>query len=217
MFRVIFYTFTGTLRSHDAHPHESPPVMTRPLWVLAFFAAVIGFVGAPFFGAPIAHFIEFEGIEHAGFDWSFALISTVIAGAGILAAAAVYHWKVVPSAALRRAAGPLFTLVSHKYYVDELYGAVFIRPTLAIGRALRNFDVYVIDLIVNLFGFAGVGLARLYRVFDLYVVDGVVNLLGGIAKGLGATLRYVQTGRAQNYLLAIALGVIVLLAAGLFR
>ena len=217
MFRVIFYTFTGTLRSHHAHPHESPAVMTRPLMVLAFFAAVVGFVGAPFFGAPIAQFIEFEGIAHAKFDWGFAFVSTLIAVSGILAAAAVYYWKVVPSAALRRAAGPLFTLVSNKYYFDELYGVLFVRPTVAVAGYLRNFDVYVVDMIVNLFGFAGIGLARLYRVFDLYVVDGLVNLLGWTAKTLGGTLRYVQTGRAQNYLLAIALGVIVLLAAGLFR
>jgi NADH-quinone oxidoreductase subunit L len=217
MFRVIFYTFTGTLRSHHAHPHESPAVMTRPLMVLAFFAAVVGFVGAPFFGAPIAHFIEFEGIAHAKFDWGFAFVSTLIAVSGILAAAAVYYWKVVPSAILRRAAGPVFALVANKYYVDELYGVLFVRPTVAVAGYLRTFDVYVVDMIVNLVGFAGVGLARLYRVFDLYVVDGIVNLLGWIAKALGGTLRYVQTGRAQNYLLAIALGVIVLLAAGLVR
>jgi NAD(P)H-quinone oxidoreductase subunit 5 len=54
-------------------------------------------------------------------------------------------------------------------------------------------------------------------VFDLYIVDGAVNLLGWVVKAVGGTLRYVQTGRAQNYLLAIALGVIVLLAAGLLR
>jgi NADH-quinone oxidoreductase subunit L len=217
MFRVIFYTFTGTLRSHDAHPLESPAVMIRPLWVLAFFAAVIGLVGAPFLGAPIGHFLEFEGIEHLPFSWGFALTSALIAAAGIGGAAAVYYKRWVPSAALRRAAGPLFTLVSHKYYFDELYAVLFVRPTLAIGNSLRNFDVYVVDMIVNLVGFAGLGLARLYRVFDLYVVDGVVNLVGWIAKALGGTLRYLQTGRAQNYLLAIALGVIVLLAAGMFR
>jgi NADH-quinone oxidoreductase subunit L len=217
MFRVIFYTFSGTLRGHHAHPHESPPVMTRPLMVLAVFSAVVGFVGAPFFGAPIAHFIAFEGIPHAAFDWGFAAISTLIAASGILAAAVVYHWKVIPSATLRRVAGPLFVLVSNKYYVDELYDVLFVRPTVAIARALRTFDVYVVDMIVNLFGFAGLGLARVYRVFDLYVVDGFVNLLGWIAKAIGGTLRYVQTGRAQNYLLAIALGVIALLAAGLFR
>ncbi|MDR7542668.1 MAG: NADH-quinone oxidoreductase subunit L [Armatimonadota bacterium] len=217
MFRVIFYTFSGTLRSHHAHPHESPPVMTRPLWVLAIFSALVGLVGAPFLGAPVGHFITFEGIEHIPFSVQMALASTAIAGVGILAAAAVYYWKIVPSSALRQAAGPLFTLVSNKYYVDELYGAVFVRPTVAVAGFLRNFDVYVVDLIVNLFGFVGVGLARLYRAFDLYVVDGVVNLVGWMAKAAGGTLRYVQTGRAQNYLLVIALGVIVLLAAGLFR
>ncbi|MDQ7859232.1 MAG: NADH-quinone oxidoreductase subunit L [Armatimonadota bacterium] len=217
MFRVIFYTFAGTTRSHHAHPHESPAVMTRPLWVLAVFSAGIGLVGAPFLGNPFHHYLHFEGLKAPAFSWGVALAGVGASGAGIAAAAAVYHWKVVPSGALRRAAGPLFTLVAHKYYFDELYAAAVVRPTLAVARALRTFDVYVIDLIVNLFGFAGLGLARLYRVFDLYVVDGAVNLLGWIAQTAGGVLRYVQTGRAQNYLLAIALGVIVLLAAGLFR
>jgi len=60
-----------------------------------------------------------------------------------------------------------------------------------------------------------VWLSRLYRVFDLYVVDGAVNLVGWLAKAAGGTLRHVQTGRAQNYLLVIALGVIVLAVIGL--
>jgi NADH-quinone oxidoreductase subunit L len=218
MFRVIFYTFTGTLRSHDAHPHESPNVMTRPLWVLAFFSVFVGLVGLPIGGeSPIHAFLRFEGVEAVPFSVALALVSLSIAAAGILAAAAVYYWKVVPSSTLRAAAGPLFTLVSHKYYFDELYGAVFVRGTLWISRAMRTFDVYVIDALVNLLGFAGIGLARLYRAFDEYVVDGIVNLIAWAVGRVGGALRYIQTGRAQNYLLAIALGVIILLAAGLFR
>jgi NADH-quinone oxidoreductase subunit L len=217
MFRVIFYTFSGAPRSHKAHPHESPPVMTRPLWVLAIFSVVIGFVGAPFLGNPFHRFIHFEGLETVPFNVGLALASLLIAGAGIALAAALYHWKVLSSDALRRGAGALYTLVANKYYVDELYQAVFVNGTVAIGRALRSFDVYVVDGAVNLFGLVGLGLARLYRVFDQYIVDGAVNALGWVAKALGGTLRYVQTGRAQNYLLAIALGVIVLLAAGLVR
>jgi len=62
-----------------------------------------------------------------------------------------------------------------------------------------------------------VWLSRLYRVFDLYVVDGAVNLVGWLAKAAGGRLRHVQTGRAQNYLLVIALGVIVLAVIGLTR
>jgi NADH-quinone oxidoreductase subunit L len=217
MFRVIFYTFPGKSRSPRAHPHESPRVMTTPLWVLAVFSIVIGFVGAPFLGNPFHRFIHFEGLEAVPFDVVLAAGSLMIAAAGILAAAVVYHWKVVPSETLRKAAGPLYTLVANKYYVDEFYQIVFVNGLMAIGRALRTFDVYVVDGIVNLFGLLGLVLARLYRVFDQYVVDGIVNLLGWIVKTAGGWLRYVQTGRAQNYLLAIALGVIIVLAAGLFR
>jgi NADH-quinone oxidoreductase subunit L len=218
MFRVIFYTFTGTLRSHDAHPHESPSVMTWPLWVLAVFSIFIGLVGVPVGGeSPIHAFLRFEGVEAVPFSVGLALVSLTIAGLGILAAAAVYYWKVVPSSALRAAAGALYTIVSRKYYFDDLYGAVFVRGTLWISQALRIFDVYVIDMLVNMVGYGGVGLARLYRLFDIYVVDGLVNLIGWAVGRVGGGLRYVQTGRAQNYLLAIALGVIILLAAGLFR
>jgi NADH-quinone oxidoreductase subunit L len=217
MFRVIFYTFAGTLRSHHARPHESPAVMTRPLWVLAFFSVFIGLVGAPFLGAPIKHFLPFEGIEEVPFDVGLAAFSTLVAGAGILCAAAVYYWKTVPASTLRRAAGPLHTLVERKYYFDEVYGLVFVRGTLWIAGALRIFDIYVVDALVNLVGLAGLSLARLYRLVDIYIVDGLVNLLGWVVARLGAGLRYVQTGRAENYLLIIALGVIILLAAGLFR
>ncbi|MGQ0551532.1 MAG: NADH-quinone oxidoreductase subunit L [Armatimonadota bacterium] len=217
MFRVIFYTFSGTLRSHDAHPHESPTVMTLPLWVLAGFSVVIGFVGASFLGNPFHAFVHFEGVEAVPFSAGLALVSLAIAVAGIGAAAVVYHWKIVPSATLRRAAGPLYTLVSGKYYFDELYNVTIVRPVLWSAGALRMFDTYVIDALVNLVGLAGIGLARLYRLFDTYVVDGLVNVLGYTVKAGGGILRYLQTGRTQNYLLAIALGVIILLAAGLFR
>jgi NADH-quinone oxidoreductase subunit L len=191
--------------------------MTGPLWVLAAFSTVIGFVGAPFLGNPFHAFLHFEGVEAVPFSPTLALASLAIAAAGIGAAAVVYHWKIVPAQALRLAAGPLHTLVANKYYIDELYAVAIVRPVLWIAWALRNFDVYVIDALVNLFGLAGVGLARLNRLMDTYIVDGLVNVVGYAVKGAGGVLRYVQTGRAQNYLLAIALGVIVLLATGLFR
>jgi NADH:ubiquinone oxidoreductase subunit 5 (subunit L)/multisubunit Na+/H+ antiporter MnhA subunit len=62
-----------------------------------------------------------------------------------------------------------------------------------------------------------VGLANLYGWFDRTIVDGIVNLVGYVVGATGGLLRYWQTGRAQNYLLVIALGVIVLVVAGLLR
>ena len=160
---------------------------------------------------------HFPGIEASPFNLGLAAASLGIAGAGILAAYVVYYWKIIPASTLRGAVGPLHTLVANKYYFDELYAVAFVRPTVWIAEALRSFDIYVIDLLVNLIGLGGLGLARLYGVIDTYVVDGAVNMIGASVKLMGGTLRYVQTGRAQNYLLVIALGVIVLLAAGLFR
>ncbi len=219
VFRMIFYTFTGTLRSHDAHPHESPNVMIVPLAILAVFSALIGLLGAPWPGVGnlFHRFVHFEAAEAVPFDLTFAMLSTGIAGAGIFAAAVVYHWKWVSSAALRRWLAPLYTVLVHKYWWDELYAAAVVRPTVWMARRLRTFDVYVIDGAVNAVGIVFVWLSRLYRVFDLYVVDGVVNLVGWIAGATGGVLRYVQTGRPQNYLLVIALGVIALAVIGIIR
>jgi len=217
VFRMIFVTFSGRLRSAAAHPHESPAVMTVPLMVLAGFSALIGFVGAPWWGNPFHHFVSFEAAEGAAFDPTLALLSTVVGLAGIFTAAAVYYWRWIPSASLRAAAGPLYTLLVRKYYWDEFYQWAVVRPLLWIARRLRIFDIYVIDGAVNAVGMIFVGLTRLYRIFDLYVVDGAVNLVGWVTKTLGAVLRYGQTGAPQNYLLAIALGVILLVIGGIIR
>jgi len=216
IFRMMFMTFGGRLRS-AVHPHESPAVMTVPLLVLAGFSAVIGFVGAPWWGNPFHHFVSFEAAEGVPFDLTLALISTVVAGAGIFTAAAVYHWQWVPSESLRRAAGPLYTLLVRKYYWDEFYQWTVVRPLMWMARRLRTFDVYVIDGAVNAVGMIFVWLARFYRIFDLYVVDGAVNLVGWVTKAVGGVLRYAQTGAPQNYLLAIALGVILLIVGGIIR
>ncbi len=217
VFRMIFYTFSGELRSHEAHPHESPPVMTVPLMTLAVFSAVIGLVGAPVFGTPFHKFIHFEAGTGPAFDLRLAGVSTLIALAGIGAAAVVYRWRWISSAALRRSFAPLYTAAVHKYWWDELYQYAVVRSTLWIARQLRTFDLYVIDGAVNAVGLLFVWCAQLYRIFDLYVVDGFVNLIGWTAKALGGGLRYVQTGRPQNYLLVIALGIIVLIAVGVLR
>ncbi|MDQ7851003.1 MAG: NADH-quinone oxidoreductase subunit L [Armatimonadota bacterium] len=224
--RMLFYTFLGEPRwaAHGAgghhgtvHPHESPRVMTAPLWFLACGAALLGFLGAPFLGNPFGRFLR-AGEQTAGtFDLRIALVSTAVALAGIGAAAALYRWRWTSPAAVRRAFQPFSTWAERKYYFDEVYQWTVVRGTVWTSRVLRIFDVYVVDGLVNLIGVALVALTRLYRVFDLYVVDGVVNLIGWVAKALGGALRAVQTGRAENYLLVIAIGVILLILGGLVR
>jgi len=217
IFRVIFYTFFGQPRSHTAHPHESPPVMTIPLVILATGAAFVGFVGAPFLGSPFQHFIHFEGAGEPAVDLLLMAVSVGVGLLGVLAAALLYYWRVIPSETLKQSLRPLYLLVKNKYYWDEFYLAVIVRPGLALTKLLFRFDLGVIDGIVNAVGYLFVILSRLYRIFDLYVVDGVVNLIGWVTKAVGGILRYIQTGRAENYLLAIALGVVVLIMIGVLR
>ncbi len=217
IFRMIFLTFTGQPRDPHAHPHESPRVMTIPLVILAVFAALIGFTGAEFYASPFERYTHFEGVTEAVFDPRVAILSTVVAAAGIFTAAAVYRWRWVSAASLRRAFAPLYTALVHKFYWDDFYQATIVAGTIWTARALRSFDMYVIDGAVNAIGAVFLWFARLYRIFDLYVIDGVVNLVGWTAKALGRRLRYMQTGRAENYLLVIAFGAILLVVFGVIR
>jgi len=207
-------------------PHESPPVMTVPLVVLAVFALVAGFVGIPGTGPEggswIHHFLEFEGFREAGvkapaFSWPLALRSLAVALAGIAVAWVVYGLRWVRSEQIRAWAGPLYPFLRNRMYIDTVYGWVFVRGGLALAAGLRWFDAHVVDGLVNLVGWGTVVVSRLHRLFDTYVVDGLVNLVGWATRGLGVLLRPLQTGRAYNYILVAAAGLVVIVVVSLWR
>jgi NADH-quinone oxidoreductase subunit L len=193
-FRAIFLTFAGEYKggeppehgAHDAHagaPHESPLVMALPLVILAVPAALAGFVNFPNNATEgLAHLLEgalpassAESLHHEGFNFGLAALSTVLALAGIGLAYAVYQARVITADSLQKIFGPLHTLVSRKYYMDELYEDVVIR------RGLYGSVT-----------FAG-------QWFDTNVVDRAVNGSGWVAKKAGDTLRWVQSGSVQAY------------------
>ena len=198
MGRLCWYTFAGEYRGgdpgaaghgaagsgHGAGLHESPAVMTIPLAILAVFAVFLGWAGADILGNPFERFIHFERVAPPPGNTGLLVGSILIAVAGWLAAGAVYVWRIVPSEELRRRFHGLYTLVVHKYYVDDFYGWLF----LGIG-----------GLVIRLAG-----------AFDRYVVDGLVNLAGWLARQLGLGLRYAQTGREETYLLLVFLGVLII-------
>jgi NADH-quinone oxidoreductase subunit L len=194
MGRLLWYTFAGAFRGSAAasgpgggpagghgevHPHESPAVMTMPLVILAACSVVLGLLEHPF-----ERFVHFEGAEAPASQPWLLLLSVAVAVAGWAAAGAIYHWQVVPSKVLRRQFGSFYTLLVRKYYVDDVYGWVFLK--------------------------AGGVVVWTAGAFDRYVVDGLVNAAGWITARLGLLLRYLQTGREENYLLLIFLSVVVI-------
>ncbi len=212
--------------SHGVVPHESPPVMTVPLVVLAAFSAVIGFLGAPGTGPEggswIHHFLTFEGFEEAGihapaFSWAVALRGLAVALAGIVAAWGIYGARVVRSDQLRALAPWGVAFLRNRMYVDAFYGWLFVRGGLALARLMRAVDTYVVDGLVNALGYLTVLVAKVDRLFDTYVVDGLVNLVGLVTRWLGSVLRYVQTGRAYHYILLATFGVVLIVVWTLWR
>jgi NADH-quinone oxidoreductase subunit L len=209
MFRLVFMTFFGKLRAPEEiahHVHESPKVMTVPLMVLAVLSVIGGYVGIPpilggsnrfeHFLAPVFEKSEeirshaFAGHPIAGehqLEWLLMGIVLAIVLLGIGLAYLIYVKRPeLPAQVTARIRG-LYQLVFNKYYVDEIYDFLFVRP---IHRLSESF---------------------LWKVVDVLFIDGTVNGTGNLVRATGRVLRGVQTGFVQNYALVFVLGVLIIL------
>lgn len=204
MFRLIFLTFHGKERIEPEakkHLHESPPIMTIPLAVLAFFSIVAGYVSLPLvFGENLNRFHHFlEPVIHKGHaahvslqtEWILIAISVAVALIGILFAYIFYIKSThIPQKLTERFSGA-YKLLYNKYYVDEIYNAAFVNSTIKGSEAI-------------------------YDKFDLKVIDGAVNGIAESTGLLGKILSYLQTGLIKDYALVFFFGAIILLAFLLF-
>jgi NADH-quinone oxidoreductase subunit L len=229
MFRLYFVTFAGPSRvdPHQAgHLHEAPPVMTRPLLVLAVFAVGIGAaVGFPpeqglfhrFLAPALA--AAHGGPAHGGvtLEVGMALVSLAIAGAGILLAYKLYVVSPELPERLATRFRPLHTLLLRKYYLDEAYNAIFVNGFLRLSRLMWRGDDRVVDGAVNGTAMATVG-ASVFSAWrlDLGIVDGLVNWIADALQGGSNRVKRVQTGLVQNYIMAMALGIFAIVSLYLF-
>jgi NADH-quinone oxidoreductase subunit L len=125
-------------------------------------------------------------LHEAEFSLGIALSSTALALFGIWLAWVIYAARLVSSDVLRRAFGPIHTLVVNKYYMDHLYENVLVAGVLYRGVGL------VLDQ------------------FDRYVVDGAVNGVAWLTRRGGATLRLVQSGQLQGYAVVALAGLLII-------
>jgi NADH-quinone oxidoreductase subunit L len=211
-------------------PHESPRTIT---WVLA--ALAIGSVLSLFLGLPqlwthqapaLEQFLEpslpaqipFAEKPHA-LEWLFQGIGVLAGAAGWFFARLLYKdaRSAVPEE-LRQRWNRAWTVVYNKYYVDELYDAVVVRPSVFFAKFLSWFDGHVIDWLVNFAGWIARLFANIDGAIDKYLVDGAVNAVAAATIEGGRALRKVQTGRIQTYLYgALAGGLAVILLNFLIR
>ena len=212
MFRLVFGIFAGTYRGtsplsheeeedvrHAEHPvqeqaiHEAPRVMSIPLLILAILSIIGGFVGSfALFGAsnwhPLVGFLSpvFAGV-HApegslAIQWLSTALSVGLGVLGILGAWALYRHGFQ----YKENKNPLYQLVLHKYYVDEILTALFIEPLLEIGYAATRW-------------------------LEGSVLDGGSRGVARVFGGTSSLLRRLQTGYMRNYALAIFIGVVLII------
>jgi NADH-quinone oxidoreductase subunit L len=206
MARCYILTFKGKERwphADEVHPHESPWQMTVPLWILAFLAAVGGFLGIPaivgggeynwihhylteYYGGPVADLADAQG-WHLGFGLELVLI---LIGAGVGITFLALGWTLysrhglLQDTRMRARFGKLYGVWENKYYWDEGYDRGVVRPIMDASEK----------------GFAP---------FDERIVDGAVNGIGQLTRAGSSAMRYIQTGLVQTYAMAIVLGVIL--------
>jgi NADH-quinone oxidoreductase subunit L len=209
MWRCYFLTFSGEYRGPESvHPHESPAVMTVPLWILAFFSIVALVLGLP------EEWVHFSWLER--FNWEHFTeglfgtprggapdIFNPLSGYGIALVvgwigwgfAYVAHYKrgLAGDEALTAKAPGVRRVLANKFYVDEFYNWAFVRPLWAFARGL-------------------------WRVVDATIIDGLfVNGIGALVAWVGALARRFQNGDVQRYAAVTALGVAALVYVFLVR
>ena len=233
MFRSYYLTFHGHFRGtheQEHHLHESPPIMTGPLYVLAAGAILAGLVGIPklltFGFLPenvFGHFLQPVIGEHEahhmdpGMEWGLLAIAIVIAVGGWLLARRIYGGDTGLSTddAFEARVPAVQRTLANKYYVDEIYDATVIRGFWATARSLFRFDAGFIDgVLVNGTRNAVVEFFSLVSsLFDKFVVDGLVNGVGNTLAWGSRKFRRVQTGFVSNYALVLAAGMFALVCA----
>jgi NADH-quinone oxidoreductase subunit L len=210
-FRLIFVTFHGKYRGgheeqhgHGAygathgehHIHESPKVMTIPLMLLAVGAIAAGWVGIPpllgggeyfaKFLKPVVGLPEFHA-THAE-EWGVMGLSTTLVLIGLGLSAYLYARITDLPEKIAKSFSFIYKTLYRKYYVDEFYNFILIRPTLWIANKI------------------------LVGITDAKIIEGVVNgVPGGIGK-FSEKLRKVQTGLSQHYGIIMAAGAVFIIA-----
>ncbi len=227
MGRQIFMVFFGAERTEVAqHAEESPPVMTVPLMVLAALSVFGGALNLPGLHT-FTHWLEhtIEHIHPGEFNPVVAISSTVLALAAIAVSWWLYGRRPLARSdqpdPLKRILGPIFTGMEHKWWVDELYWALFLNPYIAISRFLAEtvdwtfwhdgfHDTLIAGGFRRLAGF-------LSQPVDLGVIDGIANGLASLTQRLASLLRSIQTGYVRNYALSVFVGVVAILGYLILR
>ena len=213
MFRLIYLTFHGPERISDhakSHLHESPKSMTIPLMVLALLAVVGGWVGIPhIFGVsnqfeqwldPVfkhslgeaSHALASPGVGgDTGMEWTLMSASVLLVLIAWFASRYFYKLNLKAATSWQSRLSAVHKILLNKYYIDEIYSTLVVRPVVA-------------------------GSMFLWKIFDVLIIDGLVNGLATVTADISNTLKYLQNGQLRFYVLVFLTGVVALVGLVIF-
>jgi NADH-quinone oxidoreductase subunit L len=208
MFRLIFLTFHGKQRydEHHVHVHESPWSMLGPLVALAVLSVIGGWIAAPALWGGPDYFTSFlapvfasvqgaEAVNEAAAH-QLEIILAIVAVASALIGLGVAYWLYIQQPAkpeqIAKSMRPVYNTLLNKYYVDEFYAAVIIKPLLWISTNV------------------------LWKFVDVAAIDGTVNGIASGATSIGDTVRHAQSGNTRSYAVWVVIGALVVIAVIFF-
>jgi NADH-quinone oxidoreductase subunit L len=233
MGRQIWMVFFGTPRHAAAGlATESPRVMTVPLMVLAALAILGGALNFPGLNSltawlgytiqPIVHeaaVAPWLAISWGGFNPLLALLVLLLALIAIYLSWLIYGRKPLEAGQkdpLKQPLGAFFTGMENKWFVDEFYAAVILKPYGAISRFLADVidgrfwhDWFHEKVIAGTYNF--VSKTVLDQRVDQQFIDAIANGLGNLTRAASSRLRRLQNGFVRSYALAVLLGVVIIL------
>jgi len=209
MFRLLYMTFYGKERMDEktkCYLHESPRVMTVPLVILAVLSIVGGWIGLPHIFGVTNYFEEWlspvmaangthqlespmltSAVESGSMELLLMLATLAAVGIAIFSAHRIYRRRPELADSVASKMSGVYKLLLNKYYMDEIYGFLIVRPLVYLS-------------------------VFLWKIMDVLFIDGLINGLAKLYEGIAENLRTYQTGRIRSYATVFALGVALLIA-----
>jgi NADH-quinone oxidoreductase subunit L len=208
MFRLIFLTFHGKPRydEHHVHVHESAWSMLGPLVILAVLSIIGGWLAAPAllggpdyfasFLAPVFASGQAAEVVNEVAAHQLEIILAIVAVASALIGLSLAAWLYIRQPGkpeqIAKSLRPVYNTLLNKYYVDEFYAAVVIKPLMWISTNV------------------------LWKIVDVAGIDGTVNGIASGAKSIGDTVRHAQSGNTRSYAVWVVIGALVIIAVIFF-
>jgi len=229
MGRQIWMVFFGEARSDPAkHAQESPKVMTVPLMILAALSLLGGALNLPFEGFhTLTHWLSYTlgELEGLPLNLSVAGVSTLLALVAIFISWLIYGRNPLKAGQidpLKKPLGFIFTGMENKWFVDEGYGVLVIKPFKQISQFLadvvdwRFWHDFVHDTLIA-GGYNWLSEYALSEYADKKGINAFGDWLGSATQWVSANLRKIQNGFVRSYALSVLLGVVLILGYLIFK